>query len=224
MHIKVEHISKNSEMQEFSFIYPKKDDSIQETKTKIFQNIKTPMVEPGLLYDDFEAEDMRLVATRDKSPASNDLERAHISLKPNNRKEVAVLKHTMVGLLRDLGVAEESQEYPTDMHAFLSVIQEEQRIYNSVFQEIIRQVTVNMSERYLVALGNRQGRNLGGNSFPLFNALFKSPKTRATPAHRASCSTKTQQTTHRGIAQEQGNNVSTGLRSRASKEARRPSI
>ncbi|KAL3899501.1 MAG: hypothetical protein SGCHY_002006 [Lobulomycetales sp.] len=144
---RVEHISKNSEMQEFSFIYPKKDDSIQETKTKIFQNIKTPMVEPGLLYDDFEAEDMRLVATRDKSPASNDLERAHISLKPNNRKEVAVLKHTMVGLLRDLGVAEESQEYPTDMHAFLSVIQEEQRIYNSVFQEIIRQVTVNMSER-----------------------------------------------------------------------------
>ncbi|KAJ3204071.1 Axonemal dynein light chain domain-containing protein 1 [Clydaea vesicula] len=69
-----------------------------------------------------------------------------MSLKPTNRKEVAILKHTMVALLQELG-AEDEQDYPTDMHAFLSVIQEEQKIYDTVFEEIIRQVTVNMVER-----------------------------------------------------------------------------
>ncbi|KAJ3332601.1 putative E3 ubiquitin-protein ligase [Blyttiomyces sp. JEL0837] len=68
------------------------------------------------------------------------------SLRPTTRKEVALLKHTMVALLRDVG-CDLDQDYPTDMHAFLSIIQEEQRIYDAVFQEIIRQVTVNMIER-----------------------------------------------------------------------------
>ncbi|KAI8925803.1 hypothetical protein BC831DRAFT_498169 [Entophlyctis helioformis] len=52
----------------------------------------------------------------------------------------------MIKLLREIG-ADEDQDYPTEMHAFLSIIQEEQKIYDSVFQEVIRQVTVNMIER-----------------------------------------------------------------------------
>ncbi|KAI8809992.1 hypothetical protein BJ742DRAFT_676408 [Cladochytrium replicatum] len=52
----------------------------------------------------------------------------------------------MIAMLRELGT-DEDQEYPTEMHAFLSVIQDEQKIYDSVFQEVVRQVTVNMVER-----------------------------------------------------------------------------
>ncbi|KAJ1543172.1 Axonemal dynein light chain domain-containing protein 1 [Cladochytrium tenue] len=68
------------------------------------------------------------------------------SLKPTTRKEVALLKHTMLALLRDIG-CDFDQEYPTEMHAFLGVIQEEQKVYDAVFAEVIRQVTVNMIER-----------------------------------------------------------------------------
>ncbi|KAJ3114491.1 Axonemal dynein light chain domain-containing protein 1 [Physocladia obscura] len=70
----------------------------------------------------------------------------HMSLKPTTRKEVALLKHTMVALLNDIGCSTEI-DYPTDMHAFLAMIQEEQKIYDTVFQELIRQVTINMVER-----------------------------------------------------------------------------
>ncbi|KAI9203094.1 uncharacterized protein BJ171DRAFT_558937 [Polychytrium aggregatum] len=52
----------------------------------------------------------------------------------------------MLALLKEIG-ADIDQEYPTEMHAFLSVIQEEQKIYDAVFQELIRQVSVNMMER-----------------------------------------------------------------------------
>jgi hypothetical protein len=52
----------------------------------------------------------------------------------------------MIALLNDIG-CDIDQDYPTDMHAFLQIIQEEQKIYDAVFQEIIRQVTVNMIER-----------------------------------------------------------------------------
>ncbi|KAJ3118918.1 Axonemal dynein light chain domain-containing protein 1 [Phlyctochytrium bullatum] len=68
------------------------------------------------------------------------------SLRPTTRKEVALLKHTMIALLQDIG-CDLDQDYPTEMHAFLAIIQEEQKIYDAVFQEIIRQVTVNMIER-----------------------------------------------------------------------------
>ncbi|KAJ3033158.1 Axonemal dynein light chain domain-containing protein 1 [Rhizophlyctis rosea] len=68
------------------------------------------------------------------------------SLQPITRKEVALLKHTMVALLKEIG-ADMEQDYPTEMHAFLALIQEEQKIYDAVFQELIRQVTVNMFER-----------------------------------------------------------------------------
>ncbi|KAJ3049361.1 Axonemal dynein light chain domain-containing protein 1 [Rhizophlyctis rosea] len=68
------------------------------------------------------------------------------SLQPITRKEVALLKHTMIALLKEIG-ADMDQDYPTEMHAFLSIIKEEQKIYDAVFSEIIRQVTINMFER-----------------------------------------------------------------------------
>ncbi|KAJ3141179.1 Axonemal dynein light chain domain-containing protein 1 [Geranomyces variabilis] len=67
-------------------------------------------------------------------------------MKPVTRKEVALLKHTMQTLLKEIG-ADSDAEYPTDMHAFLAIIQEEQKIYDAVFAELTRQVTVNMIER-----------------------------------------------------------------------------
>jgi hypothetical protein len=149
-YFQVEHIVRQKSIQkdaDFSFIYPTQDESaVQDIKERVFENMKTPLTSPGVLYTNLEAEDMKLVTTH-TTPAASPNQKMHISLKPTNRKEVAILKHTMVNLLRGLGVAEETEEYPTDMHAFLSVIQEEQKIYDSVFQEIIRQVTVNMSER-----------------------------------------------------------------------------
>ena len=52
----------------------------------------------------------------------------------------------MIALLKEIG-ADMDQDYPTEMHAFLSIIKEEQKIYDAVFSEIIRQVTINMFER-----------------------------------------------------------------------------
>ncbi|KAI8818932.1 uncharacterized protein EV422DRAFT_551113 [Fimicolochytrium jonesii] len=52
----------------------------------------------------------------------------------------------MQTLVKEVG-ADMDTEYPTEMHAFLGIIQEEQKIYDAVFQELIRQVTVNMIER-----------------------------------------------------------------------------
>ncbi|KAJ3086136.1 Axonemal dynein light chain domain-containing protein 1, partial [Quaeritorhiza haematococci] len=69
-----------------------------------------------------------------------------IGTKPTTRKEVALLKQTMLSLLNQLG-ADLDNPYPSEMHAFLHLIQEEQKIYDTVFSEIIRQVTVNMIER-----------------------------------------------------------------------------
>ncbi|ORX56059.1 hypothetical protein BCR36DRAFT_280750 [Piromyces finnis] len=37
--------------------------------------------------------------------------------------------------------------YPTDMHSFLKIIKEEQQLYDIVFEELIRQVTIQMNER-----------------------------------------------------------------------------
>jgi hypothetical protein len=62
------------------------------------------------------------------------------------RKEVATLRMTMNELIKSLGI-DEKGKYPTEMELFVKVIQEENKIYNTVFKEIIRQVHVNMIER-----------------------------------------------------------------------------
>jgi hypothetical protein len=60
------------------------------------------------------------------------------------RKEVLLLRNSMRKMLDSIG---SDKKYPTEMHAFVDIIREENVIYSQAFQEIIRQVTVNMVER-----------------------------------------------------------------------------
>ncbi|XP_075397468.1 axonemal dynein light chain domain-containing protein 1 [Tenrec ecaudatus] len=69
------------------------------------------------------------------------------SMKPNKRIEVIKLNNVMDTLLERAGV--ENQEYtgPTQMHKLLHMLKKEQTIYNTVFHELIRQVTVDCADR-----------------------------------------------------------------------------
>ncbi|XP_004706864.1 axonemal dynein light chain domain-containing protein 1 [Echinops telfairi] len=69
------------------------------------------------------------------------------SMKPNKRVEVIKLNNVMDTLLERAGV--ENQEYtgPTQMHKLLHMLKTEQTIYNTVFHELIRQVTVDCADR-----------------------------------------------------------------------------
>jgi hypothetical protein len=69
------------------------------------------------------------------------------SLKPVARTEVIQLKHTMDALLRRVGADIIDQKGPTQLHNLLEIIKQEQDIYNIVFHEVIRQVTVECKER-----------------------------------------------------------------------------
>ncbi|KAI8897679.1 hypothetical protein BC833DRAFT_592703 [Globomyces pollinis-pini] len=93
-------------------------------------------------------EDTNMITNLIKTPAipveTNDYNHAMKVI--TTRKEVAQLRNTMRELLQDLGVQDE-KDYPSEMDLFIKIIREENKIYNSVFQEIIRQVTINMIER-----------------------------------------------------------------------------
>ncbi|XP_036890897.1 axonemal dynein light chain domain-containing protein 1 [Sturnira hondurensis] len=69
------------------------------------------------------------------------------SMKPNRRVEVIQLSDVMDTMLERAGV--ENQEYtgPTKMHKLLHVLRQEQNIYNTVFHELIRQVSVDCADR-----------------------------------------------------------------------------
>ncbi|XP_008590273.1 PREDICTED: axonemal dynein light chain domain-containing protein 1 [Galeopterus variegatus] len=69
------------------------------------------------------------------------------SMKPNKRVEVVQLNDVMETMLERAGV--ENQEYagPTKMHKLLHILKKEQTIYNTVFHELIRQVSVDCAER-----------------------------------------------------------------------------
>ncbi|XP_006142373.1 axonemal dynein light chain domain-containing protein 1 isoform X1 [Tupaia chinensis] len=69
------------------------------------------------------------------------------SMKPNKRVEVIQLNNVMDTMLERAGV--ESQEYsgPTKMHKLLHILKKEQTIYNTVFHELIRQVSVDCVDR-----------------------------------------------------------------------------
>lgn len=95
------------------------------------------------LSDPLNQKELALVAPVVKEGDSND---QFPSLKPTTRKEVALLKQTMIALLKDIG-CDLDQDYPTEMHAFLAIIREEQKIYDTVFQELIRQSSIQMLER-----------------------------------------------------------------------------
>ncbi|EPY82537.1 hypothetical protein CB1_000644002 [Camelus ferus] len=67
--------------------------------------------------------------------------------KPNKRVEVVQLNDVMDTMLERAGV--ENQEYtgPTKMHKLLHILKKEQTIYNTVFHELIRQVSVDCADR-----------------------------------------------------------------------------
>jgi len=71
------------------------------------------------------------------------------SLKPSGRQEAVLLKKTMNELLSRVGVIDlkEDIDQPTQIHALLDLVKQEQNIYNVVFSEVIRQVTVECVER-----------------------------------------------------------------------------
>lgn len=71
------------------------------------------------------------------------------SMKPASRFEVVQLKKTMDDMLDKAGVYDTDAEIkgPTQMHNLLELIKKEQNIYNTVFHEVIRQVSIECVER-----------------------------------------------------------------------------
>lgn len=71
------------------------------------------------------------------------------SMNPTSRYEVLQLKEALDAMLVKSGVKDEEVEVkgPTQMHNLLEVIKKEQNIYNVIFHELIRQVTVECVER-----------------------------------------------------------------------------
>ncbi|XP_075472612.1 axonemal dynein light chain domain-containing protein 1 [Ascaphus truei] len=71
------------------------------------------------------------------------------SIKPSGRSEVLQLMKVMDSMLKHAGVDEEDlkMEGPTQMHNLLELLKTEQNIYNVVFHELIRQVSVDCVER-----------------------------------------------------------------------------
>lgn len=69
------------------------------------------------------------------------------SMKPNKRVEVIQLNDVMDIMLERACI--ENQEYrgPTKMHDLLHILKKEQTIYNTVFHELIRQVSVDCADR-----------------------------------------------------------------------------
>uniref|UniRef100_A0A8C5R128 Axonemal dynein light chain domain containing 1 n=1 Tax=Leptobrachium leishanense TaxID=445787 RepID=A0A8C5R128_9ANUR len=71
------------------------------------------------------------------------------SMKPTGRSEVLQLMMVMDNMLKEAGVDEVDlkMEGPTQIHNLLSLLKTEQNIYNIVFHELIRQVSVDCAER-----------------------------------------------------------------------------
>ncbi|KAJ3336337.1 Axonemal dynein light chain domain-containing protein 1, partial [Kappamyces sp. JEL0680] len=90
--------------------------------------------------------EIRIVGDTATEPVAGPDESADGDKIITTRKEVAKLKRTMQELLKTLDIDDE-QLYPTEMHQFMYIIKEENKIYDTVFKELIRQVTVNMIER-----------------------------------------------------------------------------
>ncbi|KAM9324756.1 axonemal dynein light chain domain-containing protein 1 [Gastrophryne carolinensis] len=71
------------------------------------------------------------------------------SLKPSGRAEVIQLMKVMDSMLKDAGLDDKDikLEGPTQIHNLLELLKTEQNIYNIVFHELIRQVSVECAER-----------------------------------------------------------------------------
>lgn len=71
------------------------------------------------------------------------------SMKPTGRQEVLKLKHAFEAMLSRAGVEDNFKELsgPTQIHNLLELVKKEQNIYNIVFNELIRQCTIECVER-----------------------------------------------------------------------------
>jgi hypothetical protein len=71
------------------------------------------------------------------------------SMKPTGRQEVLKLRHAFEAMLSRAGVDDDSKELsgPTQIHNLLEIVKKEQNIYNIVFNELIRQCTIECVER-----------------------------------------------------------------------------
>ncbi|XP_057387228.1 axonemal dynein light chain domain-containing protein 1 isoform X2 [Balaenoptera acutorostrata] len=69
------------------------------------------------------------------------------SMKPNKRVEVVQLNDVMDTMLERAGVENRAYTGPTKMHKLLHILKKEQTIYNTVFHELIRQVSVDCADR-----------------------------------------------------------------------------
>merc|ERR1712168_732207 len=68
------------------------------------------------------------------------------SLHPNRRYEVKQLDKAFESMMDELGIRE-PEEGPSQMYNLMEIVKKEQNIYDSIFYEIIRQVTVQCKER-----------------------------------------------------------------------------
>ncbi|XP_075254289.1 axonemal dynein light chain domain-containing protein 1-like isoform X2 [Convolutriloba macropyga] len=95
------------------------------------------------------------------------------SLKPVSRKEIIELKNVMDKMIDAVGATESNmsranstmttkpttamdEKSPTQMHSLLTLVKQEQDIYNIIFHEIIRQTTVECKERGEILSALRQ--------------------------------------------------------------------
>ncbi|XP_049724370.1 axonemal dynein light chain domain-containing protein 1 isoform X3 [Elephas maximus indicus] len=69
------------------------------------------------------------------------------SMKPNRRVEVFQLSDVMDTMLERAGVENKEYTGPTQMHKLLHMLKKEQSIYNTIFHELIRQVSVDCADR-----------------------------------------------------------------------------
>nr|XP_030731197.1 axonemal dynein light chain domain-containing protein 1 isoform X4 [Globicephala melas] len=69
------------------------------------------------------------------------------SMKPNKRVEVVQLNDVMDAMLERAGVENQAYTGPTKMHKLFHILKKEQTIYNIVFHELIRQVSVDCADR-----------------------------------------------------------------------------
>ncbi|XP_021113613.1 axonemal dynein light chain domain-containing protein 1-like [Heterocephalus glaber] len=68
-------------------------------------------------------------------------------MKPNRRVEVVQLSEVMNTMLERAGVENEEYAGTTKMYQLLHMLKKEESIYNTVFHELTRQVSVDCADR-----------------------------------------------------------------------------
>jgi hypothetical protein len=138
-----------SDIEDLAFVYERPEDIGQSSQDAVDPH-HLHLVTPGFHQPPQNHYQNKHEAQQhpQQPPHPNQSEILPHGLKPATRKEVVLLRTTMLKLLDDIGVThDDSKAYPTEMHAFMEIIQSEQKIYDQVFQEIIHQVAVHMFER-----------------------------------------------------------------------------